>query len=259
MEREDFSLMDSGWWIVRCSFKIWIKRIALTGNGKRRFPCDGLDRLCSCHFLYFTHRSIHLNNSPSFMYVSCFLLIRSWYDNNHIIYKRKLVNLTMHHDNLQNNIFPKYVYRESWWTWPGGSSSWWVPCLQRRLQVLVGDGQVWKSTLFCGQIQVFSSISGISITNDTTKRWLRGPFKMQTVLLWRKRSPYADITNKRTKLLYSYEDYIWLDILLYISLSDKDISGQMSARTGKVGRLGFQAQTNITRGPKVRRKYWRKN
>ena len=85
----------------------------------------------------------------------CFLLIRSWYDNNHIIYKRKLVNLTMHHDNLQNNIFPNYVYRESWWTWQGGSSSWWVPCLQRRLQVLVGDGQVWKSTLFCGQIQVF--------------------------------------------------------------------------------------------------------
>ena len=115
-----------------------------------------------------------------------------------------------------------------------------------------------RALCFVDKFRFFSSISGISITNDTTKRWLRGPFKMQTVLLWRKRSPYADITNKRTKLLYSYEDYIWLDILLYISLSDKDISGQMSARTGKVGRLGFQTQANITRGPKVRRKYWRK-
>ena len=116
-----------------------------------------------------------------------------------------------------------------------------------------------RALCFVDKFRFFSSISGISITNDTTKRWLRGPFKMQTVLLWRKRSPYADITNKRTKLLYSYEDYIWLDILLYISFSDKDISGQMSARTGKVGRLGFQAQANITRGPKVRRKYWRTN
>ena len=61
-----------------------------------------------------------------------------------------------------------------------------------------------RALCFVDKFRFFSSISGISITNDTTKRWLRGPFKMQTVLLWRKRSPYADITNKRRLYMTRY-------------------------------------------------------